>query len=213
MMEQAVQTVLAEYEERSRQEWAGGRQGSSRSGIAVRDQMLLSVGPSAGQFLNSLARDGQAKRILELGTSYGYSTVWLAEAAKATGGKVISLDVADYKQAHAADALERAGLGGIVEFHTGDALEILKALDGPFDLVLLDIWKDLYVPSLELFYPKLAPGGVIVADNMLRPAEDRTNALNYRRLVRSKPKISSVLLDIGQGLEVSRLDGPTEQGL
>ena len=212
-MEQAVQKVLAEYDERSRQEWAGVRQGSAQAGIATRDQMLLSVGPSAGQFLNSLVRDGQAKRILELGTSYGYSTVWLAEAAKAVGGKVISLDVADYKQAHAAEALERAGLGGVVEFRNGDALEILKTLDGPFDLVLLDIWKDLYRPCLELFYPKLAPGAVIVADNMLRPAEDRTNALNYRRLVRSKPNISSVLLDIGQGLEVSRLDGPAEEGL
>lgn len=212
-MDQAVETVLAEYEERTRQEWAGVRHGSSPAQGLRRDQMLLSVGPSAGRLLNSLARDGQAKLILEIGTSYGYSTVWLAEAAKAVGGKVISLDVADYKQAHAAETLERAGLGGIVEFHTGDALEIIPKLKGPFDLVLLDLWKDLYVPCLELLYPKLAPGGVIVADNMLRPAEDRTNALNYRRAVRAKPNISSVLLDIGQGLEVSRLAGPADQGL
>ena len=212
-MDQAVEAVLAEYEERSRQEWAGERHGSSQMNGDRRDQMLLSVGPSAGRFLNALARDGQAKLILELGTSYGYSTVWLAEAAKATGGKVISLDVADYKQAHAAQTLGRAGLDGIVEFVTGDALKIIPTLDGPFDLVLVDLWKDLYGPCLELFYPKLAPGAVIVADNMLRPAADRTNALTYRRLVRSKPDITSVLLDIGQGLEVSRLAGPSDQGL
>ena len=212
-MDQAVEAVLAEYEERSRREWAGVIEGSSQMPGDRRDQMLLSVGPSAGQFLNSLVRDGRAKLILELGTSYGYSTVWLAEAAKAVGGKVISLDVADYKQAHAAKALERAELGGVVEFHTGDALELIPKLDGPFDLVLVDLWKDLYGPCLELFYPKLKPGAVIVADNMLRPAADRTNALAYRRLVRSKPNISSVLLDIGQGLEVSRLAGPSEEGL
>ncbi len=126
---------------------------------------------------------------------------------------MISLDVADYKQAYAREKLAAVGLDGFVEFHCGDALETLKGLNGPFDLVLLDIWKDVYVPALDLFYPNLAPGAVIVADNMLQPASDRTNALNYRRAVRAKPKITSVLLPLGQGLEISRLEGPQDLGL
>ncbi len=212
-MDQAVETVLAELEERSRREWRGERQGSFQAGTDLRDQMLLSVGREAGLFLNMTAKAAKAQRILELGTSYGYSTLWLAEAALQTGGKVVSLDVADYKQAHAAEVLARAGLAGIVEFRTGDALKLIPELEGGFDFVLLDIWKDLYVPSLDLFHPKLAPGAVIVADNMLQPAADRTNALTYRRAVRAKPGVTSVLLPIGQGLEISRFAGPWEEGL
>ena len=212
-MDPAIETLLADYEARSKREWAGRLEGSAKMPGDRRDAMLLSVGRDAGTFLNMLAKGCKAQLMLELGTSYGYSTIWLAEAARETGGKVISLDVAGYKQAHAAEALARAGLGGLAEFHAGDALELLPTLDGPFDFVLVDLWKDLYGPCLELFYPKLAPGAAIVADNMLRPVGDRSNALAYRRLVASKPGMRSVLLPIGQGLEVSRLDGPTEAAL
>ena len=206
-MDDAVEKVLTAFDERSRREWtspglAGGR-----------DKMLLSVGRAAGVMLNLLVKEAGARRILELGTSYGYSAVWLAEAARATGGKVISLDVAGYKQVEAARSLADAGLSDYVEFRSGDALEIIPRLEGPFDFVLLDIWKDLYGPCLELFYPKLAPGALIVADNMLQPPDARPDALRYRRLVRAKPGVTSVLLPVGQGLEVSRLAGPDDQGL
>jgi predicted O-methyltransferase YrrM len=207
-MDPAIEAVLGEYEERSRREWSGQLEGSSsvRQIADARDRMLLSVGREAGAFINALAKASGARQVLELGTSYGYSTLWFAEAMQATGGKVVSLDVADYKQAHARQQLQRVGLQDRVEFHTGDALEILRSLEGPFDFVLLDIWKDLYVPCLELFLPKLARGAIVVADNMLRPESDRPHALAYRKAVRAKPGISSVLLPLGQGLEVSRFE-------
>jgi len=207
-MDPAIDAILAEYEERSRREWSGQLEGSAsvRQSADVRDRMLLSVGREAGGFINALAKASGARRVLELGTSYGYSTLWFAEAMQATGGKVVSLDVADYKQAHALEQLKRAGLQDRVEFRTGDALEILPGIEGPFDFVLLDIWKDLYLPCLELFMPKLAPGAIVVADNMLRPESDRPHALAYRRAIRAKPGISSVLLPLGQGLEVSRFE-------
>ncbi len=209
-MDNAVEQVLAEYEARAKREQSDF--GPTSSGLG-RDERLLEVGPQGALLLNMIAKDGRCRRILELGTSYGYSTLWLAEAAKQTGGKVITLDVADYKQAYAAEALGRAGLADVVEFHTGDALKIIPTLEDGLDFVFVDLWKDLYVPCLDLFYPKLAPGAVIVADNMLRPGGDRTNALNYRRAVRAKPKVTSVLLDVGQGLEISRFAGPLEEGL
>ena len=210
-MDQAVETVLAEYEARAEREHAN--LGPPSPTGDARDARLLEVGRDGALLLNMIARAMRRPRILELGTSYGYSTLWLAEAAKATGGKVISLDLADYKQAYAAEALARAGVAEVVEFRSGDALQIIPSLEDGFDLVFLDIWKDLYVPCLDLFHPKLAPGAVIVADNMLRPSYDRTNALNYRRAVRAKPKITSILLDVGQGLEISRFDGPEEEML
>ena len=212
-MDRAVEQVLEELDERARREWRDGPQGSAQIAGDVRDRMLLSIGRDAGALVNMIVKSGPCRRILEIGTSYGYSTVWLAEAARETGGKVISLDLADYKQAHAAQMLERAGLRDFAEFRTGDALEIIPTLAAGIDFVLLDLWKDLYVPCLDLFFLKLAPGAVIVADNMLRPAVDRSNALDYRRAVRAKPGISSVLLPVGQGLEISRLWGPEDVGL
>ncbi len=206
-MDDAVEAVLAAFEARSAREWA------SPGAAGGRDKMLLSVGRAGGELLNLLVRESRARRILELGTSYGYSTVWLAEAARAVGGRVTSLDVADYKQAAAAGSLAEAGLEGLVDFQAGDALQLIPRLAGPFDLVFLDIWKDLYGPCLELIYPKLAPGALVVADNMLKPSDAVPDALVYRRLVRSKPGMSSVLLPVGQGLEVSRFAGPDDVGL
>lgn len=206
-MDGAVEAVLTAFDARAKREW------SSPALAGGRDKMLLSVGRPAGLLLNLLVRESGAKRILELGTSYGYSAVWLAEAARATGGKVVTLDVAGYKQVEAAKALAAAGLADQVEFQSGDALQIIPRLPGPFDFVLIDLWKDLYGPCLELVYPKLAPGALVVADNMLQPEEARADALVYRRLVRTKPGLTSVLLPVGQGLEISRFKGPDDDGL
>lgn len=212
-MNPAIEAILDEYDERSRREWSGVADPAAPALAEGRDRMLLSVGRAAGQFLNLLARESKAQRILEIGTSYGYSTLWLAEAAQATGGKVVSLDVAAYKQDYAAAQLERVGLRGAVEFHSGDALKVIPTLEGSFDLVLMDLWKDVYVACLKAVVPKLAPGATVIADNMLQPVQDKPHALDYRRAVRAVPGMSSVLLPIGQGLEVSRLAGPTEEGL
>ena len=162
------------------------------------------MGREAGILLYLLASGGKARRILELGTSYGYSTVWLAAAARATGGKVLSLELRDFKIEHARQALTRAGLSTRVEFHEGDCLETLKTLSGPFDFVLLDVWKDLYLPCFELVHPKLAPGAIIAADNMLLPEVVRPQAEAYRARVRQAGDLDSVLIDIGNGLEISR---------
>lgn len=200
-----VAEVLAEYDARSaneRQLHDAGWDADER-----RDRLLLRVGPDTGRLINMLIKGAGARRILEIGTSYGYSTVWLAEAARATGGRVATLDLARYKQDYARGMLERAGLEGQVEWHTGDALELLKRLEGPFDFVLLDLWKDLYVPCFELIAPKLAPRAIIVADNMLYPPMAQPDAAAYRSRVRRQPGIESVLLEVGSGIYVSRF-GP-----
>ena len=172
-----------------------------------RDDFLIPVGRETGTVLNILIKAAQAKRILELGTSYGYSAVWLAEAARATGGKVVSLDVEPKKQRFAREMLAGVGLAEFVEFKAGDALKILPALSGPFDFVLVDLWKDLYMPCFDLFYPKLAKGAFIAADNMLMPEYARRDAEKYRKHVRAQPQIESILLPIGSGIELSRFTG------
>jgi predicted O-methyltransferase YrrM len=170
-----------------------------------RDEFLLAVGPEVGRLLHALILGRGAKRILELGTSYGYSTAFLADAARQTGGRVYTMDLAANKQQYAQAQLEKAGLLPQVEWMLGDATQMLKTLDGPFDFVLVDLWKNLYVPCLELFYGKLAPNAVIVADNMLFPEFARADAEAYRAAVTRKGNLQSVLLPIGNGIELSCL--------
>lgn len=170
-----------------------------------RDEFLLAVGPEVGWLMHALIIGRGAKRILELGTSYGYSTAFLADAARQTGGRVYTMDVAAHKQQYARTQLEEAGLLPQVEWLLGDATQLLKTLEGPFDFVLLDLWKNLYVPCLDLFYGKLAQHAVIVADNMLFPEAARADAEAYRAAVKVKENLQSVLLPIGNGIELSCL--------
>jgi predicted O-methyltransferase YrrM len=169
-----------------------------------RDEFLLPVGPDTGAMLNALAKGLEAQTILEIGTSYGYSTLWFGEAARATGGKVISLELSPVKAEYARAALARAGLEGHVEVVVGDACETLRGLPGPFDLVLLDLWKELYIPCFDLFLDKLGAGAVVVADNIIWPSNTRVHAEAYRAHVRASGLFDSVLLPLGSGLEISR---------
>ena len=203
-MDPAVSAVLADYEARAEREQEIWSTRSADENLRRRDEMLLPVGRAAGMLMNLLIKEGEARRILEIGSSYGYSTTWLAEAARAVGGKVISLELHAAKTQYACTQLERAGLADYVEFRVDDALASLRQLPGPFDFVLIDLWKDLYVPVFELLHRKLSPGAIVVADNMLFPEEFRAEARAYRQRVRAAAGMSSVLLAVGNGLEVSR---------
>jgi predicted O-methyltransferase YrrM len=203
-MDQPMKTVLAEYEQRSAEEIKLMRSLSREQFMARIDEFLICVGPEVGQLLNLLIAGAGAKTIVELGASYGYSTMWLADAARATGGKVHSLELSPKKVEFAREQLRRAGLESFVEFHVGDALETLKKLPGPLDFVLVDLWKDLYSPCFELFHPKLASGALVAADNMLYPPTARPDATAYQNLVRQKGDMDSLLLNIGNGIELSR---------
>ena len=207
-MDPAILEVLAEYEKRGAEEFKLQSLGTMEEWLARRDEFLISVGPATGQLLNILAKSIKAKSILELGTSYGYSTIWLAEAARATRGRLVTIDNVANKQNYARAMLTKAGLASHVEFRLGDALDTIDALKGPFDFVLVDLWKELYVDCFDLFYPKLSPGALIAADNMILPENYRGEALRYRRHVRSKPKIDSLLIPVGSGVELSRYADP-----
>jgi len=202
-MDDKVTAVLEAYHARMQDE-REGRFADGPPGTGVRDRYLLPVGPESGQLINILARSLKAPNIVEIGTSYGYSGIWLAEAARASGGKVTTIELQDYKIAHAREMAAKAGLSDHIEFRQGEALEVLASLPKGIDFVLLDLWKDLYVPCLDVFYPKLNPGGLIVADNMIYPGGDDVDG--YGRAVRAKPGMSSILVTVGAGLEISRYD-------
>jgi predicted O-methyltransferase YrrM len=201
-MDQLVESVLADYALRADQESKRIAAGADVS--AILDELLLGIGPVVGGLMNGLIKGVGAKSILELGTSYGSSTIWLAEAARATGGRVTSLDIAGDKQAYARKMLEQAGLSDRVDLVTGDAIESIGRLPGPFDFILVDLWKHLYIPCLEAFYPKLAPGALIVADNAIYPPDSVPEIKKYRDNIRSRPHIETILIPAGNGIEVSR---------
>jgi predicted O-methyltransferase YrrM len=203
-MDPNVEKLLAEYEKRSADEREAMADLARPGWEGRRDQLLLSVGRATGTVMNLLVKSLKARSILELGTSYGYSAVWLAEAARETGGKVITTELVAEKSAYAKQKLAGVGLAQHVDFRVGDVLEILRGVDGPFDFVLLDVWKDLYVPCFERFAHKLAPGAIVVADNMIEPESARPHADAYRARVRESGAFDSVLLPIGSGIEVSR---------
>lgn len=197
-----VQAVFEAYEARLEADAAT----MSKLGPAVRerrDEFLLPVGADAGWFLHSLAVARRPARILELGTSYGYSTLFLADAARAVGARVVPMELAEYKQDHARAMLAEAGLAEWVEFRCGDALALLAADPGQWDFVLLDIWKDLYLPCFEALYPKLSEEAVICSDNMIDPASARPSVRLYRAAVQAKPDLQTVLLPVGQGIELT----------
>jgi predicted O-methyltransferase YrrM len=200
----AVWTVIEDYEARARREEELWSTLSEEEAARRLDELLLPVGRATGSLMNLLIKEAGARRILEVGSSYGYSTIWLAEAARAVDGRVVSLELRAAKTEYARAQLARARLEGRVEFRIGDALASLAQLPGPFDFVLIDLWKDLYVPVFERLYPKLSPGALIVADNMLEPESARVHARAYRERVHATPEMSSVLLAVGNGIELSR---------
>jgi predicted O-methyltransferase YrrM len=198
-----VAEVFAQYAERHRQELALTSDLPLGSFGARRDEFLLPVGAEVGAFLRSLAIARRPARILELGTSYGYSTLFLADAARQCGAEVVSVDLDAAKQAYAGERLEQAGLARHVEFRCGDAVEVIEADEGEWGLVLLDVWKDLYVRCFEAIYPRLAEEGVIVSDNMIYPEGARGAARALRDAIRAKGDLQTVLLPLGSGIELT----------
>jgi len=204
-MDEAVRAVLREYDAREARE-APLRAELRRSGEFEdrRDEFLLSVGSEAAQFLNLLIKACRARVIVEVGASYGYSTVWLAEAARANGGTLYSLEIAPGKVEYARARLTQAGLERSVEFLVGDAVASLERFPRPVEFALIDLWKDLYVPVLAALHPRLAPGALVAAVNILFPPEYAGLSAAYREAVQARG-LQSVTVPIGHGIELSRV--------
>ncbi len=168
---------------------------------------FIPVSPEAGRFLYLTARAIGARHVVEYGTSFAISTLYLAAAVRDNGGgHVIGTELEPTKHARALAHLAEAGLGNIAEVRLGDARETLaKDLPEPIDLVLLDGWKDLYGPILEQLTPHLRPGAVVLADNVR--TFKKTLAPFVARLQSGRHGYASVTLPFTTGLEYAvRLD-------
>lgn len=124
------------------------------------------IGPLVGPFLRQLARITKAERIFEMGSGYGYSAYWFAGGMNKKG-RIICTDGEDDNKNRALGYLKRGGFDSMVDFHVGDALEIIKRFEGPFDIILNDIDKQDYPRAFDLAVARLRPGGIFITDNVL----------------------------------------------
>jgi predicted O-methyltransferase YrrM len=200
----AAKNVLQDYLAREKQESELMKSLPVSEGMQMRDQWLLQVGEDVGAFLHTLVLSKPNSTILELGTSYGYSTLFLAHAAKQSNSKIISIELNANKQQYAQQELAKAEVSEVVDFRCGDVLETLANLDMQVDIVLIDIWKELYQPCLAAVLPYLNKAAVVIADNMVFPPHHKDDVDLYRHYLYDLPQLkSSTLLQIGSGIEVS----------
>jgi predicted O-methyltransferase YrrM len=129
--------------------------------------VIMSVSREGGRLLYLLARAIRARTVVEFGTSFGISTLFLASAVRDNGGgQVITTELQVDKARRARASFDAAGLGDLVDLRVGDARETLEDLPGPVDLVLLDGWLDLRAPILKLVHPRLRPGALVIVDDI-----------------------------------------------
>ena len=170
----------------------------------AREDHYIPISPESGNLLYALTRAIRPETVVEFGTSYGISTLYLAAAVTDNGtGHVITTELSTKKIAAARANLDEAGVGDAVTIRPGDALETLANVPAPIGLVLLDGWKDLYLPVLGLLEPRLAPGALIAAD-------DTTFArlADYLEYVRDPANgYVTVAFPVADGMEISSWTG------
>lgn len=127
--------------------------------------VYLSISQEQGAALTQLIKKHKLRHIVEFGTSFGISTLFLAYGALETNGHIITTELIESKARQAMHNFERAGVQDLIEVRIGDALETLKHHQDPIDLLLLDGWKDLYLPLFRMLEPCFHPGTLIYVDN------------------------------------------------
>jgi predicted O-methyltransferase YrrM len=140
--------------------------------VKTADAGQLSVSEEDGRFLRVLVAASGAKSVLEIGGASGYSAIWLGLGARESGGRVVSIEYDEARAKEAAANLRRAGLTDVVRPVHGDAFAEIPKLEGAFDLVFLDAWKPDYQKFFDLVYPRLRPGGLFVAHNVVNKKDD-----------------------------------------
>ena len=187
---QEVRKVLKELEESGKAHDAAEPEHARR---------MLNLEPETAELVSILARSSGARHALEIGTSNGYSTIWLAASIGRDGGRVISIDRRPEKHKMARENLSRAGLVEFVDLQCGDATEVVATLPGPFDFVIFDADRKSAPEQLKILVPKLQSRALVLADNALsHPAE----IAEYIKMVESLNEFQHAVVPIGKGLSV-----------
>lgn len=158
----------------------------------------MSVGALEGAFLRFLVAMKQPQRVLEIGVFTGWSSIEMAQALP-PGGTIVACDVNEETTAIARRYAEESGVADRIDYRVGDAFETIASLDGPFDLIFIDAWKPDYVAYYEAVLPKLAEGGILMADNTL---SESVHPFNEH--VMADERVECVLVPIRDGVTLIR---------
>lgn len=167
--------------------------------MADRDD-ALNVPRETAEFLHALVLAGGFRRGLEIGTSYGYSGLWIGAALRHNGGVLTTVDNNPRKAAAAREVFARTGLSDVIAVLEGDAIDALRQVDGPLDFVFLDADKESCQRYVESLWPKLAHCATLVTDNVTSHADRLAGFVEY---LRGHPQLASTLVGIGSGLELT----------
>ena len=165
-----------------------------------REDRMFTLHPDTSQLIHIMIQSAGCKSLVEIGVAHGYSTIWLAHAARITGGRLTSLEINPKNIERAGRNLTEAGLADMVNLVLGDGRETLRTIKGPIDFVLMDCWEWLYVDLLKLIVPMLRPGGLLAADNV---APGHTESDRYIQALRDDPRMETISVPIGRNIEVS----------
>lgn len=157
---------------------------------------MLNVNASEGAFLRDQVIKVKAKHALEVGTSNGYSSIWIAMGLRQTGGHLTTLEIDDRKVTLATENFRVAGVDSLITLRPGDALKTLPTLEGPFEFVFIDAGKGDYVTYLDMVLPKMPAGGVIVAHNV---TDLRSQLLDFIERVKTDPRLKTTFVNPGPG--------------
>ena len=165
-----INTTISELFEDSKYDMLKMMKGAAKSVFRAMQPLdfkdaYLSISKEQGESLVKLITDNKLKNSVEFGTSFGISTLFLAQGVIETGGHIITTELIDSKAKKAIENFEKAGVSDLIEVRVGDAMETLKSHDEPIDLLLLDGWKDLYLPLFQMLEPNFHSNTFIYVDN------------------------------------------------
>ncbi len=199
-MNEHILTVLKKLEKRSELE-------ESNQIEVHHDEKMLAITEDTGQFYNLFLKAIKAKRILEVGTSVGYSTLWFADAIHDKGGKITTIEQNPSKISRAKANFEEAGVENVIENIQGEAIKILdelsKSRKNEFDFAFLDADKELNSEYFDLILPMIKVGGIIATDNILYPERFRPMMEKFVNHVKKIPNVQTFTLDLGNGEQLS----------
>jgi predicted O-methyltransferase YrrM len=145
--------------------------------IRAADKGQLAISEEDGRFLRVLIASTGAKRVLEIGAASGYSAIWMGLGLRQTGGRLVTIEYDAVRAREAAENVRRAALQDIVQVVAGDAFKEIPKLQGDFDLVFLDAWKPDYKKFFDLTFPRVAPGGLFLAHNVVNKRSEMPDFL------------------------------------
>jgi predicted O-methyltransferase YrrM len=169
--------------------------------IKAQDAGQLAVSEEDGRFLRVLVATRHTKRALEIGGASGYSGIWIGEGLRQTGGTLISIEYDPVRAGEAAANIERAGLADVVHVIQGDAFVEIPKLQGTFDMIFLDAWKQDYRRFFDLTFPALDPGGVFLAHNVVNK---RSEMGDFFDAIGAAPGAwSTIIAPSGEGISLT----------